>query len=128
MFAGWTEDPKVTRERMEYHRTLDPKDERFDNLVAPLEFDALSIGKFIAENACAVCLGNLTQVYLDRNVCRACCITCEIDIMQHNYISKSDAEMMQKVAGVAKLELFAEKIDRDGVKRKPEEILEELGY
>ena len=103
-------------------------DSRFDSLIAPLQFDRNEIQEFIRDNVCAGCLGGLVQAYVSSNVYSAHCIDCETDIMAHNFISKAQAEQGKKLDGISKLEIYHEKIKRNGPKRTPEEILKELGF
>ena len=113
---------------MEYHRTLDPKDERFESLVEPLTFDRYEVAEFKKKNVCATCQGRLTEAYIERDVFRLHCIDCGHDIYKHNYMSKAKADRMNSATAVGALEIRCEQIKNNPVKRSPEEILKELGF
>lgn len=94
------------------------------NLLAPLEFDEIEIGKFIRDHVCALCYGRLISKHADDRKWSANCIT-HGAIMDHNHVHRSQAEKADQNERMGLLEL---RDLQDKERRSEAEILEELGF
>ena len=94
------------------------------NLIAPLEFDEVEIGKFLRDHVCALCRGHLMAKHAEGRKYHVSCPSHGV-IMSHNSIHRAQAEKADHNERMGLLEL---RDSRPKERRSASEILQELGF
>lgn len=93
------------------------------NILEPLTFTEQEIGKFQQRNRCAICRGYLNAFHVEGRKWMLKCLT-HGPITAHNYTSIWTVEKIEQEE--MNTELSTKEVPHSG--RKPNEIIEELGF